>query len=118
MMRNEMLQDLLKGLKSDDVVNVFLVSRTGMFIAGDEPEKSNVDTFSAMAAIVLGASETATSELRENVDYILINLKNSNLIIMGVGKRGVLVVRTKKNLDQTKVVENIKEKIKKLSEYV
>ncbi len=117
-MRNEMLQDLLKGLKSEGIVNVFLVSRTGMFIAGDEPERSNVDTFSAMAAIVLGASETATSELRESVDHILINLKNSNLVIMGVGKRGVLVVRTKKEADQNKLIEMIKEKSKKLSDYV
>ncbi len=106
----ENIKDMLESIKRvDGVDKVVLVSRTGMFMGGDEFE--NQDTFSAMSAIVLGASETATSAIG-NVEKIVVNLNNGHkLIITPAGKRGVLAVLAKKD-----VHEEIKDILEKLKE--
>ena len=95
--------------KNKGVEKVVLVSRTGMFIEGDDLE--NQDTFSAMSAIVLGASETATSAIGK-VDKIDVDLeKGFKLIITPAGKRGVLAVITKSDVweDIKKMRDSLKD---------
>ena len=89
---------------------VVLVSRTGMFIEGDSMD--NQDTFAAMSAIVLGASETATNVLGK-VKRITVELDGGHkLHITSVGKRGVLAVISKDYIwDQ---IDDLREKIKDL----
>ncbi len=89
---------------------VILVSRTGMFIEGDSLE--NQDTFAAMSAIVLGASETATS-IFGNVKRITVELDGGHkLHITSVGKRGVLAVISKDYIWDH--IEQLRERIKDL----
>ncbi len=97
--------------KNKGVEKVVLVSRTGMFIEGDDLE--NQDTFSAMSAIVLGASETATSSIGD-VEKITVDLeKGHKLIITPAGKRGVLAV-----IEKEELWEKIKETREKLKDVI
>ncbi len=94
--------------KNKGVEKVVLVSRTGMFIEGDDLE--NQDTFSAMSAIVLGASETATSSIGD-VEKITVDLeKGHKLVITPAGKRGVLAVITKE--DFWEKIKEMRDKLK------
>ena len=87
----ESIKDEFKRFKENSgATKVILVSRTGMFIEGDSLD--NQDTFAAMSAIVLGASETATSVLGR-VKRITVELDGGHkLHITSVGKKGVLAV--------------------------
>ncbi len=101
----ELLEEFKARTGADKVV---LVSRTGMFIEGDDLD--NQDTFSAMSAIVLGASETATSSIGP-VDKIVVEIqKGYKLIITSAGKRGVLAVISKK--DHGEDIALLKDKLK------
>ncbi len=107
----ETVKELLETFKEkSNVDKVILVSRTGMFIEGDELE--NQDTFSAMSAIVLGASETATSAIGA-VEKIVVDIdKGYKLTITAAGKRGVLAVISKEeHWDEIAV---LKDKLKDL----
>ncbi len=92
------------------VDKVLVVSRTGMFMVGDDID--NQDTFSAMSAIVLGASETATAALGA-VERIRVEIKDGVfLTITAVGKRGVLATISKE--DHWEETKELKEKLKEL----
>ena len=94
--------------KNKGVEKVVLVSRTGMFIEGDDLE--NQDTFSAMSAIVLGASETATSTIG-NVEKITVDLeKGHKLVIAPAGKRGVLAIVSREDIWDS--IKKAREKLK------
>ncbi len=87
---------------------VILVSRTGMFIEGDSLE--NQDTFAAMSAIVLGASETATNILGK-VKRITVELDGGHkLHITSVGKRGVLAVISRDDIWEH--IDRLRERIR------
>ncbi len=105
------LKNEFERFKEDSGANkVILVSRTGMFIEGDSLD--NQDTFAAMSAIVLGASETATSVLGR-VERITVELDGGHkLHIASVGKRGVLAVISKDYIWDH--IDDLREKIKEL----
>ena len=64
-----------------------------MHIAGAVPDNAHVETFVAMSAILLGAAETATSELKDELKEVTIHLKNSLIVINSVGPKALLVVK-------------------------
>jgi hypothetical protein len=104
-MGGETLRDALYEVKTiPGVISVMLVSRTGMFVEGDRMDRRSMDTFSAMAAIVLGASETATTEIEEKVRYVVLELEKSKLVILGTGIRGVLIVRVKRDFNNVDAI--------------
>ncbi len=107
----ETIRELLEDFKArTGAEKVVLVSRTGMFIEGDDLD--NQDTFSAMSAIVLGASETATAAIG-TVEKIVVDLqKGHKLMITSAGKKGVLAVISKK--DHWKELAKLKEQLKDL----
>ena len=107
----ESIKDEFEKFKEESGASrVILVSRTGMFIEGDSLD--NQDTFAAMSAIVLGASETATSVLG-SVKRITVELDGGHkLHITSVGKRGVLAVISKDYVWDH--IDNLRERIKDL----
>jgi predicted regulator of Ras-like GTPase activity (Roadblock/LC7/MglB family) len=94
------LESLLKEVKNLDGVNeAVLVSRSGMYIAGSVPEGVFQDTFVAMFAILLGAAETATSELKDRIDTVVLNLEQSRIVVVNDGPKAIFVLRTRKDID-------------------
>src|SRR2546426_6932002 len=94
------LEGILKEMVAvSGVSDAVLVSRSGMHIAGSVPEGAHVETFVAMFAILLGAAETATSELKERLDNVVIELEASRILIINDGPKAIFVLRTSRSAD-------------------
>ena len=94
------LEAILKEIeKIGGVSDAVLVSRSGMHIAGAVPEGAHTETFVAMFAILLGAAETATSELKERLDNVVIELEASKILIINNGPKAIFVLRTQRGAD-------------------
>jgi predicted regulator of Ras-like GTPase activity (Roadblock/LC7/MglB family) len=90
------LEDILDDIKKNEgITDAVLVSRSGMHMAGDVPKGAHAETFVAMSAILLGAAETATSELKEKLKIVSIMLDSSKVAIGVVGTKAVLVLRSR-----------------------
>ncbi len=99
------IEKLLDGLKKNsDVTDATIISRSGMHIAGNVPEHAHRETFVAMSAILLGAAETATSELKEKLSHVTIELKNTYILILNCGPKALLAIKMSKNGDIEKVI--------------
>ena len=81
-----------------------------MHIAGQPPAGVHLETFVAMAAVLLSAAESASSGLKGELEDVFIELDRSRVIIESVGNKGLLVVvtNTKENHD------NLHEQVKKV----
>lgn len=69
-----------------------VVTRSGMHLAGRVPTGAHQETFVAMSAILLGAAETATSELREDLVSIQIDLHTKSLLVMRCTQKALLAI--------------------------
>ena len=113
--KKEKLIEVLEGLqKIGDIAESMIVSRDGLPIASNT-EKSDVDTFAAMAAAMQGAAETAASELKQgNVEEIIIETEKGKIISTGAGEKAILVVRTMKAKNLGLVLIEIKKSAEKV----
>lgn len=114
----EMLEKILKDLKSvGDVEAGAVVSRDGLLIAADISQNVNSDSFAAMTATMLGAAETATSELGKGVpDRVIVEGNGGKIITTGAGFKALLVAMTSSQanlglilLEMNKASDKIKE---------
>ncbi|MEF8832948.1 MAG: roadblock/LC7 domain-containing protein [Candidatus Thermoplasmatota archaeon] len=105
-MSGSTIEDILEeGKKKPEIDNLTLVSRTGMHIAGDAPKEAHQETYVAMSAILLGSSETATSELEDNLKYVLVELTKTRILIQECGDSAILVAKLRPSSDIDKVLE-------------
>ena len=89
------LEEILDNIKQTGAVtDAVLVSRSGMHIAGKVPAGAHAETFVAMSAILMGAAETSTSELKENLKIVTIILEKSKVAIGVVSPKAVLVLKS------------------------
>ncbi|HKZ90124.1 MAG TPA: roadblock/LC7 domain-containing protein [Thermoplasmata archaeon] len=109
------LHEIEKDAGVDDVV---LVSHSGAHIAGNVPQGAHSDTFVAMFAIILGAAETARSELKERLDSVVINMETSRLVIINHGSKALFVVRTPKDKDLVQLRQNLEKYARRIEEYL
>ena len=107
-----------KIMKTKGVNTVTVVSRSGMHVAGKAPEGVHVETFVAMSAIVLGASETAASELAQNLQFVDIITEKAKLLLCSLGKKGILVVSTKNNSDSQEILSSISKNLKAIEGFL
>jgi len=113
------LEKVLKELKETaNIIDATVVSRSGMHIAGEVPRGTHLETFVAMSAILLGAAETATSELKEDLGNIVINLRHSNLVVNNAGSKALLVARTGEDPNLKEIFEALDETIRKIENLV
>ncbi|HKZ98673.1 MAG TPA: roadblock/LC7 domain-containing protein [Thermoplasmata archaeon] len=104
--------------KSEGVEDAVLVSRSGMHIAGEVPAGAHSETFVAMFAILLGAAETATSELKERLDSVVINLEGSRVLILNDGPKALFVLRTTKDVDPRRVRQSLEKYAKRIEDFL
>ncbi len=92
----EQLEKILKDLKAvGDIEASAIVSRDGLLIAADISHNVNAEAFAAMTATMLGAAETATSELGKGIpDRVIVEGKEGKIIATGAGPKALLVVMT------------------------
>ncbi|MEM2943121.1 MAG: roadblock/LC7 domain-containing protein [Methanomassiliicoccales archaeon] len=98
----------------DHVLDVSLVSRGGMYITGDPPRGVHQETFAAMAAIIIGAAETTSAELKDTLNKVVLHLSGRNLILTGAGPRYLIALATDPSADINKIATDAKEKIAKV----
>ncbi len=92
-MLNKILDDTKK---VGGVESAVIVSRDGLLIASNFLSSSaRAETFAAMSATMLGAAETATTELGKGVpDRVIVESEHGKLIATGAGPKALLVVLT------------------------
>jgi hypothetical protein len=113
------LEAILKEIEGiHGVRDAVLVSRSGMHIAGSVPDGAHTETFVAMFAILLGAAETATSELRERLDNVVIELESSRILIVNDGPKAIFVLRTTKDANPGAVREEVMRYSRRVEEHL
>ena len=101
---------------SEGFQDAILVSRNGTYIAGTVPKAVHVETFAAMFAILLGAAENSTSELKEVLDNVVINLETSKLVIVHCGPKALMVLHMAKSADSSGAKRTIEKYIGRIEE--
>jgi hypothetical protein len=113
-----MLEKILNDLKLLGGIEASVVaSRDGLLIYSNSALKQNAETFAAMSATMLGAAETATSELGKGIpERIIVESMNGKIIATGAGPKALLIVLTQPEaslglilIDVAKASEKIKE---------
>jgi predicted regulator of Ras-like GTPase activity (Roadblock/LC7/MglB family) len=95
MVNNGPVDDILGELNSNpNIETSVLVSRSGMHISGNTPDGVHLETFVAMSAILLGSAETAISDIKGELENILVELDRSRIVISSAGNKALLVVVT------------------------
>lgn len=101
---------------SEGIQDAILVSRNGTYIAGTVPKAVHVETFAAMFAILLGAAENSTSELKEVLDNVVINLETSKMVIVHCGPKALIVLRMPKATDSQGIKRTVEKYIGRIEE--
>jgi predicted regulator of Ras-like GTPase activity (Roadblock/LC7/MglB family) len=104
--------DEIRGL--DSVLDVSLISRGGMYVMGDPPSGVHQETYGAMAAIIMGAAETTSSELKDSMYNIILCLAERNLVLANVGTRYMIAIAILPDSDVGSVMSEAKDRIANL----
>lgn len=93
----EMLEKILKDINNIGGVEASAVaSRDGLLICTTIPKRQHAETFVAMSATMIGAAETATTELGKGIpDRVIVESKTGRIIGTGAGSKALLLVMTK-----------------------
>ncbi len=109
------VKDILNGLEElDMVLKASLISRAGRCLVGDPPSGSHHETFAAMVAIIIGAAETTSAELKENLDCVKIEFTNRDVILIEIGTKYLVSLTTEKDLDDPLTMDEIEGSVSKL----
>lgn len=87
------LKAILARLRTAGIESSAVVRRDGVVIESDMPGSAEEnEAFAAMAAAVLGAAETATSELRQGVPRrVIMEMGDRRIVEVGAGPVALLV---------------------------
>ena len=100
------VRSALDQIKSQDhVLDASLVSRGGMYIMGGPLKGIHRETFAAMAAIILGAAETTSTELKDKLSQVTIDLTEQTLILIGIGTKYLVTILMDQEGDKGKVAD-------------
>ncbi|MEA3283066.1 MAG: roadblock/LC7 domain-containing protein [Euryarchaeota archaeon] len=81
--------------KIGDVEASAVATRDGLLMNADMHNMGDPEMFVAMSATMLGAAETATTELNKDIpNRVIVEFDNGKLICMGAGPKAILVVMT------------------------
>jgi uncharacterized protein len=115
---SRMLEKIFDELKLLGGIEASVVaSRDGLLIYSNTDLKEHDEIFAAMSATMLGAAETATTELRKGIpERIIVESVKGKIIATGAGPKALLVVLTEPDaslglilIEVAKAAENIKE---------
>ena len=116
---SEMLGKVLVDLgKVGEIEASAIATRDGLLMSADMHTRGDPEMFVAMSATMLGAAETASSELNKGIpNRVIVESDDGKLICVGAGPKALLVVMTAPEAGLGLVlVEMVKaaEKIRKL----
>ncbi|MEA1944770.1 MAG: roadblock/LC7 domain-containing protein [Euryarchaeota archaeon] len=96
MSTSEMLGKVLNDLgKVGEIEASAIATRDGLLMNADMHAKGDQEIFVAMSATMLGAAETATSELGKGIpNRVIVETDDGKLVCMGAGPKALVVVLT------------------------
>jgi len=99
--KKEQLETVLSNLKKvGGILSSAVISRDGLLVASDLTKTVDADTFAAMSAAMEGAAETAVSELKQGeLKQIIVDADAGKLITLSAGKKAILVVLAKPEIN-------------------
>ncbi len=94
----EQIEAVLAELKSSgDVEASAVIRRDGLMVGSDLSAKIEPGTIASMAASLVGAAETTSSELKRGIfQEIIIDSEKGKVVAIGAGKLALLVCLVKK----------------------
>ncbi len=113
------IEEILRDIESMEGVNeVILVSRSGVYIAGKLPPHVHQETYASMFAVLLGAAETATTEMGETLSSVVVNLEDSKILIITDGPKAIYVLRVGKEVRVGRLKDSLRTHTTRLQEYL
>lgn len=114
------IEEILDELRSvPSVYEATVVSRSGMHvIAGDTPRGVHLETYVAMSAILLGAAEAATAELKDKLQYVAVELTRGKMIFSSAGNRALVVVTASNELPTAELASKVRHFAAKIAEKI
>ncbi len=118
MTTTEMLEKILNNINNIGGVEASAIaSRDGLLISSTITKKEHAETFVAMSATMIGAAETATTELGMGIpDRIIVESKHGKILGRGAGTKALLLVMTRPDaglglvlVEMIKAAEEIKQ---------
>lgn len=113
------IEEILREIESLEGVNeAILVSRSGIYIAGKMPPGVHPETYASMFAVLLGAADTATSELKEQLSSVVVNLEGSKVVVITNGPKALFVLRVAKEVKVGRLKESLAPFSERLQEHL
>lgn len=96
-----------------------VVTRDGLLVASDISEGVDAETFAAMSATMVGAAETAMSEVgASNPERVIVESETVKIISMGAGPKTLLIVLTESDAPLGLVLLKIAETAEKINKLI
>ena len=92
------IKDLINGVLAeinsiDGIEASAVVTRDGLLVSANMPNGQDAETIAALTATMMGAAETAISELnRGNISQIIVESDMVKIVCVDMGKRALLVL--------------------------
>ena len=114
----ELVEKILIDLKKAGGVEACAaVSRDGLLIRAIMQNEKFAESFAAMSATMLGAAETATTELNKGVpNRVIVESNHGRLIAVGAGQKALLVVLVDSNTGLGLILLELEKSAEKLKE--
>jgi hypothetical protein len=106
----EELDRVLTNLQNcSDVEGATIITRNGILIKSTFPQDFDGQKFAAMAASMVGASETAAALMKSFAKRIIIEIERGKILALGAGPKAILVVSVNERAD----IENLTQELEK-----
>jgi predicted regulator of Ras-like GTPase activity (Roadblock/LC7/MglB family) len=117
-MADEGTRLLKKFIDEEGLEGAFAATRSGSYITGIVPEHMHKDTYIAMTAIIHGGAETLSMEMRTPIDYVIVRLSSTTLLVTGLGAKAILgIVGTSHKIDSA-MIQKAKDLAKVLEKHI
>jgi predicted regulator of Ras-like GTPase activity (Roadblock/LC7/MglB family) len=111
------LEDILKELERiGDIVGSAIVRTDGLLIATGLPAEVNSKAVAAMAAAIVGTSETTVQELDiGKFEQVIVNASEGQYVCLKAGEEGILISLLRKGANLGLVLLEMEKQAKKIA---
>ena len=112
----EMMERILKEInKTGGIEASAIASRDGLLICSTLSDQNQAETLVAMSATMIGAAETASTELGKGIpERTIVESKNGKIIGTGAGPKALLLVMTRPDANLGLVLFEMKKASEKI----
>jgi predicted regulator of Ras-like GTPase activity (Roadblock/LC7/MglB family) len=120
MSTKSLIEECLRELKKVGGIEASaIVTRDGLLVSADISVGVDEETFAAMSASMVGAAETAMSEVKAgNVSRVIVESDEHRMISLGAGPKVLLIVETQRQAPLGLVLLRMAETARKISSLI